>query len=541
MGSARRLVFACLTATLVLGCQRAAPPSATADGKPAPGGTVVVGLLGDLQSWNPYLAEDEDSYQILRLVYPSLAVEQTDYRTHPPAFAPDLATSWEWSEDHLVLTFHLNPEATWSDGVPVTSEDVVFTWRTQTAPDLGWPYATSKDFIDDVEAVDPATVRFHFSRVYPYQLMDANDGVIVPAHRWSEIPYGRWRDTDWRKLALAAGPFRIASHEPQQQITLERNPTYWRAGRPYLDRLVFRIVPSRSSLLTQLLTGDIDLLENVPPEDAERVRDAPDLHLVVFPDRGYSQIRWNLRRPPLDDVRVRRALSEAIDRRLIVDVVYDGFARPSLGPVLSDMWAFDTQLEAMPHDPADARRLLAEAGWRDSDGDGVLDRDGKPLTLELLTNAESELRQDTCLLVQEDLAGVGVEAEPRFVEWGTLLARERKGDFDGIISRWIEPTMVDLWEVWHSAAPGEPTLNSTGYAKPEVDRLLEQIDEATTFSAQKPLLDRVQQLIVADQPYTFLVETMALVGLNDRVHGADINDAGPYFNVDQWYVNTVPQ
>lgn len=536
-----RLLAPLLVCTIVTAaCNPDQPPVAILDGEPAPGGTVVIGLLGDIQSWNPYLAEDEDSAQILSLVYPSLAIEQTDYRLHPPSFSPHLATSWEWSEDRLQLVFHLARDARWSDGVPVTADDVVYTWATQVSDEVAWPYASSKDFIEKVEAVDSHTVRFTFSDVYPYQLMDANDGLIIPSHLWGSIPYGRWQDTDWEALAVAAGPFVKTSHIRQQEIALERHVGYWKPDRPYLDRVVWRIVPSKTALLTQLITGDVDLMTLVPPGDTDRIRQNPALELIIFPDRGYSQIRWNLRRPGLDDRRVRRALSLAIDCDTLIDVVYNGYARRATGPILSSMWAFNRGLEPLPHDPDTARSLLAEAGWSDHDGDGVVDRDGRPLRLELMTNAESDIRQDSVLLVEEDLARIGVKVVPRFVEWGTMLAAERQGEFDAILSRWIEPTVIDLSGVWHSAAPGEPTLNSIGYSNAEVDQLLAAVDLATDFDTQKPLFDRIQELIVSDQPYTFLAETVALVGVNSRVRGADINDATPYFNLDEWYVNVVP-
>jgi peptide/nickel transport system substrate-binding protein len=532
--------LAILAAVVCLGCPRATPPPSIEDGLPAPGGTVVIGILIDLQSWNPYLSEDENTEQILDLLYPSLAIEQTDYRLHPPSFEPHLAESWEWSDDHLVLTFHLDRDATWSDGVPVTADDVVFSWKTQTSPEVAWPYVTSKDFIELVEAVDSKTVRFVFSELYPYQMMDANDGPIVPAHLWSEIPYRRWNDTDWRELVVSAGPFTKTEHTPQQEIVLERNPRYFKEGLPYLDRVVWRVIPSRTNLLTQLLSGHVDLTDTVPPNLADRVRGTAGLALIVFPDRGYSQIRWNLRRPIFSDPRTRTALSSAIDRDLLIDVVYNGFARTAFGPILSDMWAFNRSLEPVPFDVDRARSLLGEAGWSDSDGDGLLDRDGRPFEFELLANAESELRQDICLLVEENLERVGIRVVPRFVEWGTLGAAERRGDFDAIVGRWTEPTMIDLNDLWRSAAPGGATMNSIGYANPEVDRLPDVIDETTDLAAQKELFDRIQELITADQPYTFLVEHLRLVGLNSRLRGADINDATPYFNIDEWYVEVAP-
>lgn len=529
-----------LLVALVMGCPRASEPPQSASGSPAPGGTVVIGELGDVMTWNPYLAEDETTVEILGMVYPSLAVEQVDYQLHPPSFAPALATDWEWSDDHLELVFHLDRRAVWSDGVPVTADDVVYTWRTQVDAAVAWPIAGAKDFIAEVDALSPHSVRFRFEQVYPYQLMDANEGLIIPAHAWHEIPYERWREVDWRDRVVSAGPFQKARHEPQQELVLERYEHYWKPDRPYLKRVVWRPVPSRISLVSQLLAGDIQVVNGVSPADADRVRRAPGVDLVVFPDRGYSQVRWNVRRPLFADPAVRRALSMAIDRDLIVEVVYHGYAKPAVGPVLSGMWAFNSDLESPRFDQDAAREILAAAGWTDSNGDGIVDRNGVDFTFEMLTNTENELRQDICLLVEENLERIGIRAEPRFVEWGTLLALETRGDFDAIVSRWIEPTLIDLDELWRTPPESGPTLNSGGYSNPEVDRLLDAAAVATSFEDQKPLLNRIQEIIVEDQPYTFLAETMRLVGVRSTVRGAEFNDASPYFNLEDWYVNVRP-
>jgi peptide/nickel transport system substrate-binding protein len=538
----RKLLPVALLVTLAAACgPPAAPPPGPSGGPPAsPGGTVVIGLLSDIQGWNPYLAEDLDTAQLLALVYPTLAIEQPDYHRHPPSFAPALARAWAWSDDHLVLELELDPRARWSDGEPITARDVVFTWQVQTSDEVDWLHRDAKGSITAVEAVDDHTVRVSFSRVHPYQLMDLNDGPIVPAHAWSDIPFADWRDTDWLPLSVAGGPFRIAGHTPQQQITLERNPGYWGAPLPALDRVVFRIAPSEQSLVNQLLAGDIDMLPSLPPADLDRVRAHPGIEMVIYDDRSYTHICWNTADPRLADPAVRRALTAAIDRRTLIDVVYGGFGRPGVGPILSSFWAFDDGLEPLPHDPGAARAGLAAAGWSDSDGDGVLDRSGEPFTIELLAAAENELRQDIALLVQADLARVGVRVEPRFVEWGTLVAAVGAGEFDAMVNRWEEPTQIDLEGLWRTAVLGEPTFNFGRYSNAEVDRLLDEVAGLADFAAQRPIYHRIQRLVVADQPYTFLVENTRLTALASRIRGAEINSATPYFNLEEWTAGPEP-
>jgi len=533
-------VLAVLLIFVACGSPQAPPPSTATDGPPARGGTVVIGLLADAQNWNPYVVEDLDTEHVLALIYPSLAIEQTDYHRHPPSFEPSLAESWTWSEDHLVLTIELDPDASWADGVPITARDVVFTWQVQTSPEIDWLYGDGKEFIESVEAVSDHTVRVAYTHRYPYQFMDLNDGLIIPAHAWAEIPFDRWGETEWREHVLGGGPFGLAHHTPQQEITLERNPHYQRPGLPYLDRVVFRIVPSEQGLVTQLLAGELDFVRSINPSNIDRIRTHNDLQLVIYDDRSYTHVCWNTEKPLLADPQIRRALTEAIDRETLIDVVYGGFGRLGVGPVLSSFWAFNRDLEPVPFDPDAARAAFEAAGWSDADGDGVLDMDGNDFAIELLAPAENELRQDLAILIQEDLKRIGVKAEPRFVEWGTLMAEMQDGAFDALINGWEEPTQIDLAGLWESAPPGEPTFNFGRYSNPEVDRLLAEVGEMTDFAEQKPLFDRIQALIVADQPYTFLLENTRLTAHNSRLRGVDANAATPYFNIDEWYVKTEP-
>ena len=529
MKSGFKMSIVCLFA--VASCSPSGPT-----GPQPPADTLVIGITSDLRSWNPYLAEDINDEEILNLIYPSLAVEQPDYQLHPPSFAPSLAESWEFSDDGLELVFNLRRDAVWSDGTPVTSADLVFSWQVQTSEELGWAWGDITDTITNVEAVDDHTVRYSFTHRYPYQLMDVNDGPIIPAHAWGGIPLEAWENTDWRDLVLSAGPFQPVSHSPQQEIVLERNPLFFETGRPKIQRLVFRVVPTTTPLINQLLSGAVDFVNGIPPGDAMRVQEAPDIDLTVFADRSYTHVCWNLERPVFADAIVRRALALAVDRNALIDVVYNGYALPSVGPVLSSMWAFNRGLEPLQFDPEEARHLLDKTGWRDSDGDGVLDRNGVSLEFELLAPSESEARQDVALMIERDLARIGVQVTPRFIEWGSLQAAMAGGDFDAFVNRWVEPTQVDLWGIWHSSPPGEPTFNFGGYSNHEVDRLLEAVDQAADFATQKPLLDEIQALIVDDQPYLFLIENTRLVGHNTRIRGADINAASVFFNLADWEI-----
>jgi peptide/nickel transport system substrate-binding protein len=530
----RPLLVAALFAGVLVAVHSACPrPSPL-----RPDDTLVMGVLADIQSWNPYLTETRFSEDLLALVYPSLAVELADYQEHPPTFRPSLAESWSRSEDGLAIEFVLRNDVVWSDGTPVTADDVVFTFEIQKSPEVAWYASYVKDFIESVEKVDDHIVRFVFNQRYPYQLMDANEGLIIPAHAWRDIPPAEWSSTSWLDRVVGAGPYLPSAHTPQQEIVMVANESYGLGPRAAVDTIVWRIVPDQLSLTGQTLNGQFDFVYAVPPEDAEKIAAQPDLRLVSYADRGYTHICWNTTRPGLDNPEVRRALTMAIDRQAIIDIVFLGFAEPSLGPILSGMWAFDPEIERVPFDPDAAAALLADQGWTDSDGDGIVDRAGEPFSIELLTNSENRMRQDISVLVAGYLQKIGVAVTPRTVEWGTLLARLDAGEFDGSVNRWVEPTQIDLEDVWHTPPEGVPTSNYGRYSNAEVDRLIAEVAANPPLEVQRRIYRRIQALIVADQPYTFLAEGQRLNALHSRVANAVLNDTTPYFNLEQWELLT---
>jgi peptide/nickel transport system substrate-binding protein len=199
------------------------------------------------------------------------------------------------------------------------------------------------------------------------------------------------------------------------------------------------------------------------------------------------------------------------------------------------MWAFDRSLPQLPYDQAQAAALLAQAGWRDTNGDGILDRSDKVFAFDLLYPAANTLRRQMALLIQADLARLGIKVRPVQVEFTSLISRSEAGDFDAVLWVWEEATKIDLTSTWSTPSPGQGSNNFIGYSNPEVDRLIAVAREEPDYTRAKVLLDRIQEAIVADQPVTFLYEANRLVATSRRLEGADINAAGVFFNIDDWY------
>jgi peptide/nickel transport system substrate-binding protein len=540
-----RFFFPILIAAQLVGCgtreeSGPRPDGATAASTPRRGGTVVTGWTTEPLGVNDLtFPTTAVGNEVLFRIFQHLVDEQPDFTEHPATFAPQLAESWEWSDDHKTLTFHLRKNAVWSDGVPLTAEDVRWTWQAHMHPDVAWESAYMKEHIRDVEVVDPHTVRFHFNRVYVKQLLDVNEGLILPKHAWSKLPFEKWRESpDWfRQNLVVSGPFKIDSWTPQQEMVLVRNERYWEKDRPYIDRVVMRFIPDASSLMTQLLNGELDFVAQVSPSDLPRIQARPDLHVVSFWSNLYVAVAWNGTRPLFADPEVRRALTLGIDRQAIVDTLLPGgTGRVGISPILQAVWAHDKTLEPWPYDPAEARRILAAKGWKDTNGDGILDRAGKKFSFELTSNAGNQLRNDAAVMIQQQLRQVGVEAVPRVLEFNTVVTDTRSGNFDATVMGMTMDTSLDLEGNYHTRSIGELQDNYFRYSNPEVDRLIDLAAVQKEPLEALPYLHQIERLIHRDQPVTFLWESQRLVAVNKRVHDARPNLLAAFFNLKDWWV-----
>lgn len=512
------------------------PQMAAAKPKTAPASRIVIGVRGDVSSFNIYTATTAFTQEIIDLLQARLAEEQDDFRDGPPTFKPALASSWDFSPDRTMLTFHLDPRVRWSDGKLLTSADVVFSNQAAASPDVGWVGSDVKEAIASVTAPDPRTVVYGFSRLYPYQVMDAVEGNVIPAHVYQSTPFAEWPKKPFLDAPPSTGPFLLKRYEPGSLIELARNPDYFRAPLPHLDSVVFRIIPDENTLTNELLSGGIDVMENLPAGAIKKVEASPRLKIVRVPDLSYTFISWNTSRPLFAEARVRRALTLAIDRQAIIEGLLPGIGRPSAGPILSFMWAADPGLKPLPYDPAAARALLKEAGWEDRDADGILDRDGAPFRFELETNQGSGLRSDIVQMVAAQLKKVGVEAVPKILEYGAFIAGHEKHEYDAFVSSWRESTKVDLKSVFHSSAKTNG-YDYGLYSDPELDQVIDQARVESDRTAARKLWARAQAIVVRDQPLTFLFERDRLHALPRNLTGFHASPRSAYVGLEDWLLS----
>jgi peptide/nickel transport system substrate-binding protein len=523
----RGLLVACL---LAASCGKGEGPG-LGDGR------VVVGLLSEPKSLNPLFASSTQSQDIVNLMFLKLMVEEADFLS----FKPSLAERWSFSRDSLSVTFQLREDVFWHDGKPVTATDARFTWQLQIDPRVAWSNRSLKDRITDVEVVGDHTVTFHFSGRYPYQLHDANDGVVVPSHLLATVPPESLRASAFGRNPIGNGPYKFGRWIPGQYIELQRNTNYYAKDRPRLQRVGFRIVPDMTSLVTQLKAGEIDCLESIPLDALPDLqKDYPDIRIYEYMSRGMVFVVWNLESELFEDREVRRALAMAIDAREIIDTLWRGKAAISDSPMHPVLWAHDPRMAPIAYDPERARAALAQAGWFDSNNDGIVDKNGRRFEFEMTTNQGMQVRADVMTMVQEYLRRVGVKVNTRVLEWGAFMDGVVKGDFASCVLGWKVGTRADLYSFWHSTATPPAGFNAGRYRNPRVDALIEQARNTQELGRAGALWHECQRLIYDDQPIFFLAVPNEVVALRAKFCGVEPNAHGFFVNLTDWWVGECP-
>jgi peptide/nickel transport system substrate-binding protein len=425
--------------------------------------------------------------------------------------------------------------------VPVTAEDVLFTYRTALDDQVAYPRRTAYfQMVEGAELVDSLTVRFDFVQPHSEPLDPFTQWSVMPRHILGAIPPSAIATAPFGRAPVGNGPFKFHSWKPNQEIVFVANDSFPQSlgGRPFLDRIVFRIVPEQTTLQTELRAGTVDLIRAVPPQEAKSVDAEPNLRLVDYADRSFGYIAWNTRDPLFSDWRVRQALSLAIDREKLVSALLYGYGTIGVSFVLPSIvpWAVDAELEPLPFAPDSARALLAAAGWKDSDGDGVLDKDGKRFRFTLKTNKGNDLREDATVIIQSDLRKIGVEAVPQLVEWTVFLGQLNNKEFQAYLSSWVYDSFkLDPSDIFHSRSI-DRKYNRSSYANPVVDSLIDAALSKVDREEAKPLWYRFQRIVRDEAPYTFLFYDRERIGLNERLRGAEMDARGYLVNAPRWWI-----
>ncbi|WFS63920.1 peptide-binding protein [Pseudodesulfovibrio thermohalotolerans] len=532
-----KLIAAFLCLLFAAGCSDGGPATPVAPVNPAEipsvpesGGTLVEPMLGEPSNLISILATDSASHTLAGQIYVSLLKYDKDINLVPYA-----AESYEVLDGGKRLRFKLREDIHWTDGVQLTADDVEFTYRLTIDPKTPTAYAGNFKLVKEFRKTGKFSFEVTYEQPFAKALVSWATN-ILPKH---VLEGENLLDTKYSRQPVGAGPYMLKEWTAGSQIVLEANPTFFE-GKPYIDRLVYRVIPDMGTQFLELKAGNLDTMgldslqylyqTSGPGWDGS-------FRKFSFLSFGYTFLGFNFKHPFFQDVRVRRAIDYAIDRRELIKGVLYGLGEAANGPYKPGTWQYNENVRPRPFDPDKARELLAEAGWTDSDGDGWLDKDGKRFAFSIITNQGNSLRIKTGVILQQRLKDVGIQVSLRTVEWAAFIKEfVDKGRFDAILLGWNILQDPDIYNVWHSSMAVDGGLNFTRYINPELDGLLERGRHLVRQEERKPLYDRVQEILHDDVPYCFLYVPMSLPIVQARIQNIKAAPAGIAYNSEKWWI-----
>ncbi|WP_018860492.1 MULTISPECIES: peptide-binding protein [unclassified Thioalkalivibrio] len=510
--------------------ERAADAAAREDY--AEGDWLVQAFGTGLATITPYVSSDAYASEVQNYVLESLV------QRHPETLEWQglLAASWDFDDSGQELTFQLRTGLQFSDGEPLTAEDVEFTFNFLMTDEIAVPRARAfLEKVEKVEAVDERTVVFTFEEPYFDALRVAGGLNVLPKHFYERYLDEPETFNESRGILLGSGPYRLedpTGWTPDAgRIELERNPRYWGPVEPSFDRLVWRVIQNDSARLTTFRNRDIDVYGARPREyarlrDDEALRERADTHEYMSPTAGYSYIGWNQKRngepTRFADPRVRRAMSYLTDVDRLIEQVMLGYAERAISPFSPRSDQHNAELEHIPFDVERALELLAEAGYSEKNRDGVLiNEDGEPFSFDLVYFQDNEDTRRIALFLRDLYARAGVHMRPQPTEWSVMLEKLSRQDFDAITLGWTSGVEVDIYQMFHSSQTVSGGDNFINYENPELDAVIEaargEVDEDKRMEHWR----EAERILVEDQPYTFLMRRQTLAFIDRRIQNLE--------------------
>jgi peptide/nickel transport system substrate-binding protein len=536
----------------------APPASATPASNIPRGGTLTLRIARDVTTLNPLFVEkaggvrDEAAAQVTGLIFSGLT--RLDDQLRPQ---PDLAERWDVAPDGLSILFTLRPNARWQDGQPVTASDVIWTYNT-------WLNLTGtttlqyhlRDAVLQIKPDNPpeSTVRFWLKKPYAPILADLA-APILPRHLLANTPLDKLASDPFNFKPVGSGPFMFSEHKEGENVTLTANPDYY-GGAPYLSRVAFLVAPDTQVALAALGDGRLSLAE-APQAAWEDYAQRPGIQnlftLAKWTDPSYYFIAFNTRQGhALSDVRLRQAWALALDKESLVRAATGGAGAPVWSDIDPASWAYAPDTPRLNNDPARARQLLADGGWRDTNGDGIVDKAGEPLRINLYVRADDPARLRVAAAMGPPLAAVGISTTVAPVDFDSVISakidpnHQPAFDFHAMIMGWENQSPdPDDYALFHSSqirTPSNPNgLNYIGYNSPEYDDLSFRARGEYDFSKRAALYAQIQKLLATDLPYYPLWADQHFMILSRRVQGP-INLASPRYlwNVEKWWIAPSP-
>lgn len=545
------------------------------------GDWIIKQEMSDAEKLNPTVTNDATAQGIYLYIFESLlSVDRTTYELKP-LISKSLPVV---SDDHLSYIFDLKENIIFSDGVPLTGEDVIFTMKTIKNPFTD-AQATRNYFADlkSAELVDgnKYKVRFNMSKPYFRAVYSIGDMSITPKHildkdgmndkfTWEDFEsaqktfdakkfpemqkYADFLNSEEvsreKKYVIGSGPYILDKWTTGQSIALSRSNNYWNKSEipNFPDKLIFKTIKDQNAAVVAAKNKETDYMEVIQPIDfVENVKNPEQFNLrkALVTEPAYNYISWNNQHPIFSDKKVRWAMAYAIDRRSIIDKIVYGMGTPIQSHIFIKSRFHNSDLPEIPYDINKAKQLLLEAGWKDTDGDGIIDKviDGKKTDFRFtFTNNTNPKRKKVILILIEQLKQLGIEASIQEYEWSVFLDKIKKHQFDASFSGWqLTVTPDDPYQIWHSSQATGEGSNHFSYINPESDKLLEENRMEFDDNKRMVILKKWQKIIYDDQPVTFLWSEPSRYLYSDRYRNARWYSYPDSPLMNEWWVQSSKQ
>ncbi len=477
---------------------------------------------------------------------------------------PLLAESYpEISDDRLTYTFTIREGVRWHDGEPFSAEDVLFSIKATMLPFVD--SASKRSYFGDLAdvAVNGRQIQFRMERPYwmnaevlGFELVVIPEHVFDPDGVLGDYSYGEIISAATRnderlrgfgeqfnrhpanRAPIGTGPWKFESWESGSEIVLTRNDDYW-GDKAYLDRLVYRIISDSTAALTALKSGETDMFPRMTPiQWAQQTDDAnfnAQFTKTNFALPSFTYVGWNAEGPFFSDRRVRRAMTMLIPRQRIIDTIRFGLADIAVGPFNPSAPDFNSDINPWPYDPGQAAALLDEAGWTDSNGNGIRDREGIEFRFEMQSSSGSQFARQFSSILEDEFQRVGVEMETRLLEFTTLVENARDHQFDANMLGWISDLYNDPYQLWHSSQAVDRGSNYVSFINEESDRLIEEARTEFDPVRRRDLYWRFQEILHEEQPYTFVMYSQESAAYHRRFENVEWIPPYPGFDVTKWF------
>jgi len=544
--------------------------------KPAPDDTLMLYYSNDPNTINPILSNDTVSEEFQRWVVDFLADRSF---SDPDVFEPVLAESWDFDEKNLEYTIHVRKGVKWHpakfpDGTPIparelTADDVKFSFDVILNKNVD--AASIRSYYEDPDAkveadkikisvtqVDKYTIKVKWKKPY-FQAAEFTLGIpVIPKHVFSvdaknepisldvsSAEFAKGFNDHWaNSMLVGTGPLMLTKWTKNDRLELVRNPDYF--GKPfYFSKVVFRNIPNTNTSLEMMLNGELDWVGipekslYVQTKEKAQVKEGK-VKLAEYDYPGYRYIGWNFKREIFKEREVRTALAYAIPVQKIIDKVLYGLGKPLSGPFLPNGSSSDPSLKPIPYDPDKARKTLDAAGWKDTNSNGIRDKEinGKrfELKFDFMIYADAPMYKTIAEIVKEEYRQIGVDVQISPVKWALMLEKLHKKDFDACMLGWAMSWKQDLYQIWHSSQADVPeSSNAIGYKNADLDKLIEECRITMDTAKQRELYHKMHRILYEDQPYAFLFVDKATGGYRSRIENVNYYQIRPCKDQREWY------